>query len=208
VQATSAWWTAVRKTSKGRRTFALLWLERGSSSCPTLATGIWQIVWALRIYKRPSTRSAVIVCFKVVKSNFLPDIPLILYNNCTLSVSSNWPTTSETLSQVCAVSCRVSSSRWRRRWRSTRTSVQMTQHARPRPCCSECIWILLLVTIQHTLSVYSRYLLGDADRLPTAQGCCSWEQILCHSYGHSRFLSHNSFTFVNRGCDMTINHFV
>lgn len=56
-----------------------------------------------------------------------------------LLVSSNWPTTLETPCQDCAVSCRVSSSRWKKRWKSLRTSVQMTQHAKPKPYCSGCI---------------------------------------------------------------------
>lgn len=59
VQVTLVWSIAARKTSMGRRTFALLWLQRGSSSSPTLPTGTWLSAWGHRICRRPWTRSAV-----------------------------------------------------------------------------------------------------------------------------------------------------
>lgn len=51
--------------------------------------------------------------------------------------TSNLPTTSETRCQGYAASCKARCYRWRRKWRSTRTSGLTTPHARPRPCFSQ-----------------------------------------------------------------------
>lgn len=66
------------------------------------------------------------------------DCPRYCYLKYHDFVRSNWPITSGTLCRACAISCRVNSSHWRRRWKSTRIFVPTIRLVRRRRCCSEC----------------------------------------------------------------------